>query len=148
MIREATIDDVSELVQCVKQYHGLSPLFKGLTFCPEATARLAVQCIMQENSSVLIYKSEGIIKGYVSTSFTNWFSKELIAIEDMFFVIEVKNRGMVAYKLAKYWKKYCLDKGAKKIYTSSTAGFGSEGYKNLMIKLGFVKFEGDFLSYE
>ena len=145
MIRKATLEDVSELVQCVKQYHASSPLFKGLTFCPEATARLAVQCIMQENSSVLIYKSEGIIKGYVSTTFTNWFSKELIAIEDMFYICDVEGRGRIALRLARYWLQYCLDNDAKKVYTSSTAGFGSNGYNKLMQKIGFNKFEGDFL---
>lgn len=147
MIRLATLDDVPQLIKLAKYYFNKSVLFTGLEFCPEETARMCVNSIMNDNNLCLVYDN-GEIQACVSSTFHKWFTKEVVALEDIFIVKDCDNRGIVAYKLAKEWLKLCLDNGAARVYTSNTAGYESEGYLRLMSKLGFNKYEGEFLVHE
>lgn len=144
-VRFARLDDVPELVQMAKQFTARSKCFKGMTFCVEETAKLAVACVMEDDCDFIVIEKENNLLGFCSIRYTKWFFKELCAIEEIFYALNPK----AAVILAKSMVNHSLDKNAKKIYTSNTAGFGASAYKKIMQRQGFkVMEEGVFLYYE
>lgn len=144
-VRFANLGDVPELVQLSKQFTQRSECFQGMTFCYEETARLIVAAVMEDDCDLILMLDDNKIIGCCSIRYTRWFFKELCAIEEIFYSTNPK----AAILLAREMVYVSLDRGAKKIYTSNTAGFGASAYKKIMQRLGFKPMnEGVFLYYE
>ena len=148
-MRETTLDDVPALVQLAQGYFEENAQWSGLTFSPENAAKTAVFRIMSDDSFILVYEVSGKIVGFVSVGLDSTLTVEPVAYEEMFYVHKDYRKTRAAIVLARAYVNKALELGAKKVYTSSTAGFGAAPYIKLMERMGFNVIEnGVFLEYE
>lgn len=145
IVREATLDDVPALVRLARGYFDENAQWGNLTFSAENAARSAVHRIMSDDSFVLV---AGDCIGVAVVSVDTRMTVEPVAFEEMFYIHKSHRHTRAAVLLARAYVKKSLEMGAKRIYTSSTAGFGALQYAKLMQRLGFKIIEnGVFLEY-
>lgn len=145
IVRKATLDDVPALVHLAHGYFDENAQWSNLTFSAENAARSAVHRIMSDDSFILVV---GDCIGFVVVSVDTRMTMEPIAFEEMFYIGKPHRHTRAAVLLARAYVKKSLEMGAKRIYTSSTAGFGALQYVKLMQRMGFKVIEnGVFLEY-
>lgn len=143
IVREAEMKDVEQIVLLAEKYHNKSHLFDGLTFSRDKAVMLAKYQIASEDN-LLVAESNNVLVGFLAYGDAAWFCEDKISVEQFLYVDNAK----AAVLLVKQWVNNCIDRNVKKMYTSSTAGYGAEAYKKLLLRLGFNTIEGgEFLYY-
>ncbi len=147
MIRRAEEKDLMQLVQCAKEYVTESGFFNGLHFDEDkALTSIAVRSLSEDCVACVAVDGD-VVLGVVSANIDASWTREAIAFEEIFYIRPEHRNARVAIKLCDFFIKECKMQGAKKIFSSSTAGFDDNGknanaFTKLLKRFGFKEIKG------
>lgn len=127
MIRQPAISDVEQLLDISTEFVQENTLFNGLDY----DAGNALNTIMASLSSPqfinFVYEVDGVIHGVVSGSLDASWTAQPVVYEHLFYIREDYRNGFIAKALLNAFTAECEERGARKVYMSSTAGLDFSG---------------------
>ena len=131
-VRAAVADDLNGLCSLAKRF--IAEADFGLTYSEDASRRTFWGAIQSDEIISLVWESEGALGGVVLGLVESDFYFERIAYMLKFYV-EKEFRGLgVSRELVKAFDIEAARKGAKRSFTSATAGMG-ERVEKLYVRL-------------
>ncbi|WP_457749135.1 hypothetical protein [Sulfurimonas sp.] len=98
------------------------------------------QKICSDKALVLVLKADNLIVGFFVAEIVEYFfSKELLAIDSLFFIVKEKRKSTGAMKILKSYFQWAESHNVKEITLSSTNGVEVEKIEKMYAKLGFRK---------
>ena len=145
MIRKAENDDVSGIMELVKEAHSKS-ISRFVKLDPK-TLRTNVQiCVLSAEHFVIVVELNGKIEGVmIGVTHQLWYSKKKQAT-DLFFYVTYEGTGWGAKLMRRFisWSKE--NPGVKEIMLGTTSGIGDvERTKKLYERMGAVRIGDTFV---
>lgn len=136
MIRQMTTDDISAVLDIMRELRHESPTFSHYPEDePYATANLTV--MVQSPTSIMLIDDDqrGVMFGYTGTP---WWSPYYEANE-MLLAVHSEHRGSsVAARLIKEFERVAVSRECRAINVGSSLGIADDLARRLYMKLGFV----------
>lgn len=103
-------------------------LYRDLDFCRETTEQAFLAMMLDSDFHVLVvYDEDQNIAGYSAFAFERNCSKQEVALGVWFYILPEHRRGGCSQMLVDKETELCQNRGARKMFTSSTAGFADNG---------------------
>lgn len=129
-IRRATLDDIPQMVDVGTQFFVESNFFGGLTIDKVQGAGTFGYMIEAEDHEVLVaFDGENLI-GFIIFDVVRYYTVEPVSHLFLFFVLSEYRKTAVGRDLLLEAERIATERGAKRIYCSSTAGFDDGGKTN------------------
>ena len=126
-IRRATAEDIPQMVDIGENFFSESNFLDGLTIDQEQGAYTFGYMIAAEDQEVLVAVEEDKLIGFIIFDVTRYYTKELISHLFLFYVLPAWRGTRVGLDLLQKAEAIATERGAKRIYCSSTAGFSDDG---------------------
>lgn len=143
IIKIAEEHDLAHIMLAGREFFKESNWFDNMTLC-DKTIRLTLLAMHNDPNSIVIvaYDDECDVAGFALWGLQNPWTVEKIAIEDLFYIRKSARKSKIAQAMLDFSIKACQDRGAKLLYSSSTAGFNDDGknaraYNLLLRRKGF-----------
>lgn len=140
MIRPATLDDVSFIVNMGEIFHKESPRWSRINYNKAKAAEMISNLISNPNGLVLVAtQDKKIIGGIAAIHFQHWSSDDWIVDELSFFMLPEHRGSFSATKLICSLKAWANIKGAAWVYAGTSTGVEPERTAQLYERLGFKR---------
>lgn len=143
IIKIAEERDLPYILITIKEFFNESNWFDKMTLCKKNIRKTMIAMHNDPNSLVVVaYDDKNGFVGFTLWGLQNPWTVEKIAIEDLFYIRKSARKSKIAQAMLDFSIKACQDKGAKLLYSSSTAGFDDNGvnaraFNILLKKTGF-----------
>ena len=143
IIKIAEYEDLPHVLIAGHEFFAESNWFESMTLCRKTIRMTLLKMLEDENSLIVVaYDDAGDVAGFTMWGLQNPWTLEKIAIEDLFYIRAQARKSNIAKPMMDFAVKLCKDRGAKLLYTSSTAGFNDDGrnaraYNILLKRCGF-----------
>ena len=143
-IRAATEDDRLGLFKLAVDMHAESD-FSGFTLDPLKALDGLGAWIHSDKAVMLVAVDGADVVGMLAGQFIEpWFTQELMASEDLFFVRKDKRGGSLAYRLFKEFVAFSKARGATQIRAGISTGKAGYGAGRLYEKFGLQCVGGSY----
>jgi ribosomal protein S18 acetylase RimI-like enzyme len=142
MIRQATAEDIPQMVDVGTEFFKESNFFGGLTVDPVCGAGTFGYMIASQDHVVLLAMDEEKLVGFIIFDYVRYYTVELVSHLFLFYVLPEYRNGLLGVRLLREAERIAKEKGSKRFYCSSTAGLDTDGRTdkkllNLYKRLGF-----------
>lgn len=142
MIRAATIDDVSRLLELGQMLHAESPRWRRLSFDVAKVEAQLLDLITSPDGFAWVACDAGgrVIGGLLAQVGEHWSSRDLVAQELSFFVEPSARGALCAARLIAVADAWAEGKGAKWLQVGTSTAIDPERTAQLYERLGFDRF--------
>lgn len=140
MIRNATQDDVLELIEIGKLMHGETS-YKHFDFDEEKVAELLVALITNARGIAIVSEGEDgeLQGGLIGAVSPMWFGTDLQATDYALFLKKEFRGAKTGIPLLHEYEKQAKEKGAKQVLIATTAGYKPKDMAKLYEAAGFTQ---------
>lgn len=140
-LRDATIDDLTRLVELGRAMHAESPRFSKLRFSAPKLAEQLCGLIVSPSGFMKVVERDGVIIGGLAGAISeHWCSADKVAFDMALFVSPDKRGGMAAAKLVDAFKTWAAGKGAVLTVLGISTGVKTEETAGLYRAIGLKQF--------
>lgn len=140
MIRDATREDLEEIVDLGAQFFAESPTYCELGYAPEKIALLALRLIESPDGFVRVVERDGgLIGGMMGVAQEHWASEAVIASEVVLFVRPGARGSVLAGQLVEQFVAWGRKRGCVRCLAGSSSGVQPELCAKLYERLGFKR---------
>lgn len=143
IIKIAEEHDLPHIAHAGRQFMTESNWLGPLTLSTENIYRTLLAMLEDPDTIVVVgYDDNGDVGGFTFWGLENPWTVEKVAIEILFYVRPESRKANMARQMLDFAINLCKDKGARLLYSSSTAGFDDDGrnaraYNALLRRQGF-----------
>lgn len=142
MIRKATIDDITRMVDLAGGYL-ITSSYAQIEYDKNKTQDFLEE-LLAENGFMVVSERDGqIVGGMVGDVIQPWFSCDKIGIEYILYMHPEYRAGRDTYRLIRSWIEWCKHQGVKQIRPSISSGI--QGGERLYQAIGFDIVGSNFL---
>lgn len=138
-IRRATADDLPTLLAMASAMHAESPRYRDIEFAEDKLRELIQQLHDYPVSCILLVAESaggivGMLWGYLVEYF---FSRELMATDQLLYVSPEHRRGRTARRLVKAFEQWGAERGARNIQLGVSSGINNDGCAHFYERMGY-----------
>lgn len=140
MIRDATFDDLPQLVELGRVMHAESPRFARLTFSA-GRLHLTLAALIEAGQFLRVGTDEAgaVVGGMAGMVTQHWASDDLVANELALFVAPEYRGGLLAVRLLTRYLQWAAERGAVIIQAGVTTGVDTETTARLYERMGLKR---------
>lgn len=140
MIREATHDDIEQLVAMGSVMHGASPRFRRLAFVPEKLAATLRWLIDSEDGFLMVAEADGWCVGVLAAAAVeHWMSTDKVAADLALFVDPGARGTGAADALVQAYKSWATERGVAFPQAGVSAGIADGAAVAVYERNGFSR---------
>ena len=148
MIRMATIEDIPNIVQCMRRFYDGSDYVKtGLNFDVDSVTRFCSSIISNDNACLIISEKNGSVVGFITGVVSPWsLDNSQILASELGWWIDLDHRGGTdSVRLLKEYEKWAANKGASRCMMAHLENDRSTRMERFYEKVGYHKAESHYM---
>lgn len=146
-LRVATQEDIAELVAMGQQFIKEAPNYSGRTIQTKALEQNLTAIINGDGAIFLVELNNITVGGIVCATTNDWFSDQVIAFEQVFYVKPEYRATRAALLLLDAFVEWAKSMNADRVQCGTTTGIQTKGCLRLYERFGFREY-GTLLDLE
>lgn len=146
-LRVAEQNDIAELVAMGQQFIKEAPNYLGRTIQTKALEQNLTAIINGDGAIFLVELNNTIIGGIVCATTKDWFSDQVVAFEQVFYVKPEYRATRAAIQLIDAFVEWAKSMNADRVQCGTTTGIQTKGCLRLYERFGFREY-GTLLDLE
>lgn len=147
MIREATIDDVPELMRMTKNFYDNSHFPEFANYNKDTMIHLLIQMISDEGAMMLVAEGdEGLVGTLAILIYPYYFNHEVFTAQELWWWVDEEVRGSsIGVKLLKESEKLLQEIGVSHFTMMSITSSSADKVNNMYEKMGYKLTEYSYI---